>query len=375
MGGAGALKLKPLLMSATHSRCTMQFATIIARNYHAHAEVMAASLLTHHHHARLVVLIIDGTESDRETFASFGLEVALLDDLPMERDELHRMLVIYNRLEMVTAVKPRLLSWLLDRGNTTVCYLDADAVVYSHFGDIVLAAERDEIILTPHVLTPFPRDGLLPAEYTILRGGMFNLGFIAVGQGSRPFLDWWHERLTIDALFDMEAGLFTDQRWVDFVPILFGHAVCRDPGMNVAPWNVHERGITRTAGRLTTSSGLPVRFFHFSGFDPENPVQLSRHGHDRPRVVLRAEPVLASLCDEYTTALMEAGYRAWSAEPYRFDWLPNGTRVHQDARRAYRDAVVGAKDHGAPRDPLADDGAALQDWLSRLTRREKRRSR
>lgn len=343
----------------------MQYATIIARNYHAHAEVMARSLLAHHRSARLMVLIIDGVESDRDTFASLGLEVALLDDLPIERGQLHRMLLYYNVMEMVTAVKPRLLRWLLDRGNTTVCYLDADVVVYCVFDDIISTAEQDAIVLTPHALTPFPRDGLLPTELTILRGGMFNLGFIAVGPDSRPFLSWWHERLTTDALFAMEAGLFTDQRWVDFVPVLFRHSICRDPGMNVAHWNVHERGLTRVADSLATSSGVPIRFFHFSGFDPENPAQLSRHGYDRPRVVLRTEPDLAILCEEYAAALLEAGYSTWSREPYRFDQLPNGIRLSQDVRRAYRHAIIEANSDSAPIDPLADGGAAFRDWLWR----------
>jgi hypothetical protein len=160
---------------------TMQYATIIARNYRAHAEVLARSLVAHHCGAQLVVLIIDGTESDRDMFVELGLEVALLDDLPIERCELHRMLLFYDVMEMATAVKPMLLHWLLDRGSTTVCYLDPDIVVYSRFDEIVSSAERDAIVLVPHALTPFPRDGLLPTEHSIMRGGVFNVNIHVPG--------------------------------------------------------------------------------------------------------------------------------------------------------------------------------------------------
>jgi hypothetical protein len=341
----------------------MQFATIIARNYRAYAEVLGSSLLAHHSGARLVVLVIDGNESDRDMFAHLGLEVALLDDLMIECSELHRMLLFYDVMEMATAVKPKLLHWLLDRGNTIVCYLDPDIVVYDTLDDIVSTAESDAIVLVPHALKPFPRDGLLPTEYSIMRGGVFNLGFIAVGQGARPFLTWWHERLATDAIDATEIGLFADQRWVDFVPTLFVHSVCKNPGMNVAYWNVHERGVARINGRLVTSNGVSIRFFHFSGFSPKDSTRLSRHGFDRPRVILAAEPHLAELCEAYAAALYAAGYEACSREPYRFDVLPNGVRLRQDIRRMYRSAVVGARDRTAPRDPLADGGAALRKWL------------
>lgn len=338
------------------------FASIIARNYHAQAEVLARSLLQHHRDARFVVLITDGDESDRAAFTLPGVEVALLRDLPMDQSELHRMLICYNRYEMATAIKPQLLRWLLDRSDV-VCFLDPDIVVYSPFDDIAASARTESIVLTPHVLTPFPRDGMFPEELTILRGGMFNLGFISVGQESRPFLDWWHQRLTTDALFDMEMGLFTDQRWIDFVPILFGHVVCRDPGMNMAHWNMHERGVRLSEGTVTTAAGVSVRFIHFSGFDPENPARISRQGYDKPRVRLEDEPDLAVLSREYAAELLRADYRKWLPEPYRHDHLPNGMRIHQEARRSYRDAVVAATDPTVPDDPLANEGGVLARWL------------
>ena len=37
--------------------------------------------------------------------------------------------------------------------------------------------------------------------------------------------------------------MFTDQRWIDFVPSLFDHHILKDPSYNVAYWNLHERDL------------------------------------------------------------------------------------------------------------------------------------
>ena len=58
---------------------------------------------------------------------------------------------------------------------------------------------------------------------------------------AHEFLEYWTERTTRDALRKVEAGYFTDQRWVDAVPVFFEHEVVRDLGCNVAYWNLHER--------------------------------------------------------------------------------------------------------------------------------------
>ena len=39
--------------------------------------------------------------------------------------------------------------------------------------------------------------------------------------------------------------MHADQRWLDFVPSYFEHHVLRDPGVNVAQWNLHERRVRR----------------------------------------------------------------------------------------------------------------------------------
>ncbi len=338
------------------------FATIVARNFHARAAVFARSLFEWHPDARLVILVTDGTDDDRSSFDDDRIQVLVPADLPLAAADLHRMMVMYDVLEFSTALKASLLRLLLDAGHAFVSYVDPDTRVYAPFDEIAARAVTDDVVLVPHALSPFPRDGREPTELTVLRAGAFNLGFIAVGQGARPFLDWWHERLLVDSVNAPFEGLFTDQRWIDLVPTLFKHSVCRDPGMNVAFWNVHERSVTMTGGRPLTGAEEYIRFFHFSGFDPATPQQLSQHCGHRPRVVLEDYPDLALLCRSYADELRAEDQRTWSLCSYRLDWLPNGFRLEPEVRRLYRAAVL-SEDDRAPQDPFANNGDDFQAWL------------
>lgn len=254
---------------------------------------------------------------------------------------------------------------LLDRGAETVTYLDPDICVYGSVQHIADLATKHGVVLTPHLLTPLPRDGLQPGEAQIMGAGAFNLGFVAVSQAARPFLRWWQERLERDAINDQSRSLFTDQRWVDLVPSLFPHHVLRDPGCNVAYWNAHSRPIARAADSWT-AGGEPLRFFHFSGYRPHTPWLLSRHAPDYPRVRLPDHPALRTLCDEYGEALRSYGAAVLHGDDYGWGRLPDGEPITPGQRRCYRQALLAA-DRGAapyPPDPFGEAGpAAYLDWL------------
>ena len=73
--------------------------------------------------------------------------------------------------------------------------------------------------------------------------------------------------------------MFVDQRWMDLLPGFIDRvAVLRDRGYDVAYWNLHARPAGArppTAG--VPPDGAPLRFLHFSGFDPLDPTHLSKH--------------------------------------------------------------------------------------------------
>ena len=265
-------------------------------------------------------------------------------------------------LELATAAKPALLAHLLEDGGTAT-YLDPDIKVYAPLGDALTAAAEAGIALTPHCLHPVPRDGLETSERTIRLAGTFNLGFVSVGQRARPFLRWWHERLRHEAVVDVADGLFTDQRWVDWVPSLFEHTVLRDPGLNVAYWNAHERDVRRDEdGRLLAGPG-PLRFFHFSGYDPATPEHLSRYALPRPRVRLADSPVLADVCADYAADLARQDHATCRLAPYGLGRLGDGRTLSPRVRRLVRLAAADG-DPGAVRLRPHADPAGLTEWLA-----------
>lgn len=345
------------LVAPPRRASTLQGCTIIARNYLAHARVLARSFLDYHPGATFSVLVVDdplgrGSGADAEPFDAEPFEVIGHDLLALDRTILRTMTLIYDVMELSTAVKPWLLSLLLDRGRGPVVFLDPDVCVYRPVDHLGAAAERSGIALVPHVLRPLPQDGCYPTEQDLLIAGIFNLGVIAVAEsgGTRDFLRWWKGHMRFDAIAEPATGHFTDQRPLDLVPVFFRHEVVRDPGCDVAYWNAHERPL-RKAGAGFLAGGAPLRFLHFSGFDPAQPHVLSRHGRDRPRVLLSEHPHLRDLCADYARRLVEEGWAEARALPYRWARLPDGTPIDQRLRRRYREELLAARRDGTEGPP------------------------
>ena len=239
----------------------MDICTIVAKNYLAHARVLARSHAEHHPDARTWVLVIDDVEgyvdAAREPFE-------LVTPADIDIPTFDQMVCLYSVLELSTAVKPFFLTHLLDRrGLERVAYMDPDIRVHGDLSEIDRLLTESTMVVTPHLTEPMPRDDRRPSETEILMSGSFNLGFLGLsrGEGSRLLLDWWAERLATDCIVDPEAGLFVDQRWMDFSPgLVDSFHVLRDPGYNVAYWNLGGRSL-RKAGDGYEVNGRPLRFF------------------------------------------------------------------------------------------------------------------
>ena len=290
--------------------------------------------------AALSVLVLDDVDSLVDDTAE-PFDVVRPGDLDIEPREFHHMATIYDILELSTAVKPWLLQHLLET-DELVCFLDPDIEVFGSLAPLELLARRHSIVLTPHTTTPMPRDGLLPSEKTIRLAGVFNLGFIALSREAGPFLSWWADRLRRECRIAFEDGLFVDQRWIDFVPSYFDHAIVSDPGYNVAYWNLYEREVKLGADGYEVN-GRPLRFFHFSGFNPLRPHVLSKFQAGELRIRLQDEFTVAQLCSRYASRLLAAGYLDESSIAYRYGYTAAGVPIDGRARRVYANELAAAE--------------------------------
>ena len=111
-------------------------------------------------------------------------------------------------------------------------------------------------------------------ELAFLNSGVYNLGFLAVKRSktATDFLRWWAERLYEKAYIDFLHGLFTDQIWINLVPLYYdGVVIMKDIGYNVAYWNFHERFIKKIGDEfyvISNEKKNQLVFFHFSGYSP-----------------------------------------------------------------------------------------------------------
>ena len=275
----------------------MRICTIVARNYLPYARVLTESFLAQHPSGESIVLVIDDRDEDvdesREPF-----RVVRPDALSIDRFE--AMAAMYDVTELATAVKPWLLEHLLsDDDAGPIAYFDPDIRFYAPVEQIEQLTIEHELVLTPHITAPIPDDGRQPGELDLMASGVYNLGFVAMAPSERirELLRWWQKRLRYDCVIDHALGYFVNQRWFDLVPNTFeGTAMLRDPGMNVAYWNLHERTIARAPDGHWLVNGQALRFYHFSGFNPETPHLLSKH---QTRARLSDHPDLARLCAEF----------------------------------------------------------------------------
>jgi hypothetical protein len=315
--------------------------TIAACNYLPYVRVLADGW-HRHHDAPLVALVVDAEPGE---VVEPGIDVLTPEDLGLDPAELGRLRGIYDVAELTTALKPHLLRVLLERTFEVVLYVDADSDVHGALDGAAVLARVHGTVLSPHLLEPAPADGLSPSESEIAWGGLYNSGFLAVGPSAGPFLDWWAARLRRDCLFCEQMSMHADQRWLDLVPSYFPHTIVRDPGVNVAQWNLHERPIRRE-GETWLAKGRPLRTFHFSGYDPADPETVASGGWPRPLRFDIADADLRALCADYGGRLLAAGHRAARARPYRHARSVAGTPLTPWRRLAYRELVLAAQARG-----------------------------
>src|SRR5262249_15897075 len=187
--------------------------------------------------------------------------------------------------------------------------------------------------LIPHITEPI-EDNFRPSELDLLQAGTYNLGFIALGATptTRKLLCWWQKRVYEQCLLAPDRGMHVDQKWMDFVPGLFGDVfIMREPGYNVDYWNLHSRTVDLLDDR-TRVNGEPCYFFHFSGFDPLNISMVSKHQN---RFTLDDLGQAARLFEQYRDLLLANSHEQAKNWPYAFGYFDNGAKIPDIARLIY----------------------------------------
>ena len=236
-------------------------------------------------------------------------------------------------VELCTAVKGTMLCKLLEQGISKVVYIDPDIAVLASLSEIDILLDKHDVILTPHLLDPEVELGAISGnEIGSLKHGVYNLGFLAVAgtpEGKR-FAKWWRDRLLQFCFNDIPNGLFTDQRWCDLVPCLFaGVHILRDPGYNVASWNLSRRPITIGEDGEIRAADRPLRFFHFTKVTRVGEQMLERYSGGRIEVF--------ELMNWYRKRLSAHAVKGLRERWWHYGTYADGTPITREHRRLYRD--------------------------------------
>lgn len=268
-------------------------------------KVLSSSFLAEHPEGRFVALIVDA----QPEHTGPGLITPL--DIGVAEIELHVLATSLPAAGLKAAMVPRLLEALLSQG-MPVLYLDPWVQVFGSLTKLVLEALRNApVVLLPRTLRPLPSDGLQPGPAELHELGAFDPGFIAVGEGSEPYLE------SLD------------------MPAIVPHHVVRDARVGLSVWNVADRPLHRTESGTLAVVGQDLLTVHFRGFDPQRPWLLSADFAERPRVLLSEHPEVAELCTAYRAELVRSGWTV-APVPYRFDSLIDGTLIPSELRADYR---------------------------------------
>jgi hypothetical protein len=338
--------------------CETAVFTVIAKNYLPHARVLMRSVAEYHPGWRRVVILADQVDGYFDPEGE-DFEIVLSSALSVPRSRWFHFK--YTVLELSTAVKPYAFEYLFEtRAFDRIIYLDPDIRLYSPLNSISVSLDSANIVLTPH-LTRSLEDDKRPAEIDILRSGAYNLGFIGTAKSreTAAFLTWWQQRLYDHCVVDLARGLFVDQRWIDLAPGMFeGVSINRDPGHNVAYWNLSHRMVSHSEFGYQVA-GVPLVFFHFSGYDPDQPEKLSRHQNRFKTQDLSVET--QHLLRSYREELLAAGYNICRKWPYAYGAFQNGVLLPDMARPIHHEAPEVAY---AIEDPFSDEGfdAFLRVW-------------
>lgn len=256
--------------------------------YLGRARVLAESLKKHNPDWDVIAVITDrppkGMEFDPED--ELFDRTIWYDDLDVEN--VLPWLFQHNVVEACTAVKGHALVKLLREGYDKVFYIDPDIAVFNSLSPLADLHDSCSISLTPHQLTPDETHfGILDNEIGSLKFGIYNLGYLGVSndKNGRAMAEWWAARLKDHCFDDVPRGLFTDQRWCDLVPAMFdGTHIIRDPGYNVASWNVAGRHVHFDDDGTLMANDSRVRFVHFTKMGPLGRRMTSRYGWQSPAI-------------------------------------------------------------------------------------------
>ena len=261
------------------------------------------------------------------------------DDIVTPKDfgkHYESLLFKFNFAEAAMTVKPKLFKYLFDKypDEHEYIYLDGDCFLYSDLVEAREFLQTYNIVVVPHLL----KHSTVKMELSVLKHGIFNLGFLAVNnkKSAREFIDWWSERLDVYCFVDNEEGIWTtDQKWINLAPCFWDVKILKHAGYDYATWSLPSSFIEKKNNSYFID-GDELRFIHFSGIDSFTPEWVYNRQSDTSKNASYLE-----LLNNYRSKLKEydIGDCDWS-----YNFFNSGEKILDKTRLVYRKANLSIDD-------------------------------
>jgi len=306
--------------------------TIVTKSYLPFARALRESLRRSDNHEKLFILLAD-SELGEPAANSEEIQTIGLGNLSPTIPLLPRY--YFSAFELCAVLKPYLITYLFQQGAQKVVYLDSDIMVVGSLARVWESISVKTLSLCPHHLTPPPMNLSYTSDLAVSDMGVFNAGFYGVRatRVADEMLTWMRERLLVYGFSSRVNGMFTDQKMLPQLLQYYPEEVqiLRDPGLNIAWWNAHERKIETIGGRYTVQGTESVVFFHMSGYLASKPNLLCSYLPEATtREILTSSPWFENVKREYYELLSRQSQDQQYSE-YAFA-IYNGMRLSPGLR-------------------------------------------
>ena len=331
--------------------------TSFTYSYLSRARILARTLRQAHPDWVLFAVLVDEAPDGLDRDAALADFDHVVEAKTLSLPRFRSWLFKHDIVEACTAVKGQMMAELLDAGFGKVVYLDPDVAVFHPLDGITQRLDTCSIVLTPHQCEPnVTAMEVGDNELTSLKYGIYNLGFVAVrnDRSARAFAAWWAQQLYRACYDAVEIGIFTDQRYCDLVPGLFDDVfIERDPGCNVASWNLSRRTLRFDDGRLL-SNGSPLKFYHFTKIGGDGDTMTERYAGANTEVF--------EVWQWYKRTLLDTDVGGIPPRYWSYAHFSNGERIPKTVRTFFRsrDDLMAYFD-----DPFEVEGNSFYHWLKR----------
>lgn len=268
------------------------FCTIITADYLPFAKVLHASILKNEPGTTLQVLVVEKNDfNSSPNFILHSIDTVLTS--PVAKGIYKKY--AHTNQNFRSALKPVFINYLLQNGFDKVIYADGDLYFVNNFDFLFGELDTNNILLTPHWanINPLENEGSFK---DVMRGGLYNAGFIGVNKKGSEAINWWAEMCHYKTEENTELGLFYDQKYLDILPVQFdGIKIIKHQGCNLASWNVETCKREIVDGKLLINGKFEPVFIHFAKETIAN-------------ILNRNDKLLMPYLEKYIQALKKEGF-------------------------------------------------------------------